>query len=223
MRSGSIAAWAVGAVLALGLTACGGAASGGTSGPSSTPPATQSSSAPPPAATGANGLTPPGTHLGFGQVATVGWIPPSLALEGGAHKALKFKVTVESIEKGTIADFSNVDLNAKQKKMTPYYVKVMVTAAGNMTWKGDDDPAISFRAIDDHGQTQGSLTFFGPFPRCDEVSAPKPFTSGKSYQSCFAYLLPSGNSIQSVAWNDGPTPANGVSAYFDKPVVWAAT
>jgi hypothetical protein len=138
------------------------------------------------------------------------------------HKALTFKVTVESIQKGTIADFSNVDLNAKQKKMTPYYVKVMVTAASNMRWNGDDDPAISFRAVDDRGQTQGSLTFFGDFPRCEEISAPKPFTSGKSYQSCFAYLLPGGGSIQRVDWNDGPTPANGVSAYFDKPIVWAA-
>ncbi len=222
MKSTSIVAWAAGAVLALGLAACSGSASGGTSSPSSAPPAAPSSSAPP-AATGANGLTPPGTHLGFGHVATVGWIPPALALKGGAHKALTFKVTVESIEKGAIADFSNVDLTAKQKNMTPYYVKVMITAASNMTWKGDDDRAISFRAIDDRGQTQGSLTFFGTFQRCDEISAPKPFTPGKSYQSCFAYLLPDGGSIQRVEWNDGPTPANGVSVYFDKPIVWAAS
>jgi len=60
-----------------------------------------------------------------------GLTPPAVALGSGAHKALKFQVTVESIEKGTIADFKNVDLNAKQKKMTTYYVKVMVKAAGN--------------------------------------------------------------------------------------------
>jgi len=60
-----------------------------------------------------------------------GLTPPAVALGPGAHKALKFQVTVESIEKGTIADFKNVDLNAKQKKMTTYYVKVMVKAAGN--------------------------------------------------------------------------------------------
>jgi hypothetical protein len=172
--------------------------------------------------TGADGLTAPGTHLGFNQVATVGWIPPTLALEPGTHKALTFKVTVQSIEQGTIADFKNVDLNAKQKKETPYYVKVTVTAASDKAWKGDDDPAISFRAIDDRGQEQGSLTFFGDFPRCNEVNAPKPFTSGKSYQSCFAYLMPSGASIKNVEWNDGPTPANGVSVYFDKPIVWTA-
>ncbi|HEY3906699.1 MAG TPA: hypothetical protein VGM14_22505 [Streptosporangiaceae bacterium] len=222
MKPGSIAAAAAGAVLALGLAAC---SSGGSSSstpkaaPPSTAPAAPSSSA----ATGSGGLTAPGTHLGFGQVATVGWIPPALALNPGTHKALTFKVTVQSIETGTIADFKNVDLNAKQKKETPYYVKVMVTAASNTTWKGDDDPAISFRAIDDRGQEQGSLTFFGDFPRCNEVNAPKPFTSGKSYQSCFAYLLPSGASIKNVEWNDGPTPANGVSVYFDKPIVWASS
>ncbi len=225
MKPGSIAAASAGAVLALGLAAC---SSGGSSSstpnaaPPSTSPAAPSSSAPP-AATGSDGLTAPGSHLGFGQVATVGWIPPTLALKPGTHKALTFKVTVQSIETGTIADFKNVDLNAKQKKETPYYVKVTVTAASNETWKGDDDPAISFRAIDDRGQEQGSLTFFGDFPRCNEVNAPKPFTSGKSYQSCFAYLLPSGASIKNVQWNDGPTPANGVSVYFDKPIVWASS
>lgn len=231
MKSGSVAAWAAGAVLVLGLAACGGSTSGGNSSggngsgsaPGSAPASAPAQSSAPAVAKGAGGLTAPGTKLGFGQVATVGWIPPSVALEPGAHKAIKFQVTVESIEKGTIDDFKNVTLNAKQKKMTPYYVKVMVKAASNMTWKGTDDPAISFRAIDDRGQEQGSLTFFGTFSRCDEVSAPKPFTAGKSYQSCFAYLLPGGGSIQSINWNDGPTPPNGVSVYFDKPIVWAGS
>jgi hypothetical protein len=225
-QSRSIAAWAAGAVFAVGLAACSSSTSTGSSSPNSAPPsstpAAPSSSAPP-VATGSDGLTPPGTHLSFNQVATVGWIPPALSLKPGQHKALTFKVTVQSIDMGTIADFSNVDLNAKQKKMTPYYVKVMVTAASDQTWKGDDDPAISFRAIDDRGQEQGSLTFFGDFPKCDEVNAPKPFTSGKSYESCFAYLLPSGASIKNVQWNDGPTPADGVSVYFDKPIVWTAS
>jgi hypothetical protein len=229
MKPRLIAASAAGAVLALGLAACGSSASSSSSNPNSAPKSTQSStpaaptSSAPPAATGADGLTPPGTHLNFNEVATVGWIPPTVALKPGTHKALTFKVTVQSIEQGTIADFKNVDLNAKQKKETPFYVKVMVTAASSQTWKGDDDPAISFRAIDDRGQEQGSLTFFGDFPRCNEVNAPKPFTSGKSYESCFAYLLPSGASIKNVEWNDGPTPANGVSPYFDKPIVWAAS
>jgi hypothetical protein len=224
MKSGSVAAWAAGAALVLGLAACGGSTSGGSSSgsaPSSAPAPAPATSSAPPVANGASGLTLPGAKLGFGQVATVGWIPPSVSLEPGAHQTLKFQVTVESIEKGTIDDFKNVDLNVKQKKMTPYYVKVMVKAASDMTWKGTDDPAISFRAIDDRGQEQGSLTFFGTFQRCDEVSAPKPFTAGKSYESCFAYLLPGRGSIQSVNWNDGPTPPNGVSVYFDKPSVWA--
>ena len=224
MKSGSVAAWAAGAALVLGLAACGGSTSGGSnsgSAPSSAPAPAPARSSAPAVPTGAGGLTPPGTQLGFGQQATVGWIPPSISLKPGAHQALKFQVTVESIEKGTIADFKNVDLNAKQKKSTPYYVKVMVKALGKSAWKGTDDPAISFRAIDDRGQEQGSLTFFGTFQRCDEVSAPKPFTSGKSYESCFAYLIPGGGSIQKVEWNDGPTPANGVSVYFDKPIVWA--
>jgi hypothetical protein len=225
MTSGSVAAWAAGAALALGIAACGGSTSGGThtgGGPSSAPAAAPAQTSAPAGPTGSGGLTPPGTQLGFGGQATVGWIPPTTALKPGAHEALRFQVTVESIEKGTIDDFKNVDLDSKQKKETPYYVKVKLTALGKTAWKGTDDPAISFRAIDDRGQEQGSITFFGTFERCDEVSAPKPFTAGKSYESCFAYLLPGGGSIQKVEWNDGPTPANGVSVYFDKPIVWAA-
>ncbi len=224
MKSGSVAARAAGAALVLGLAACGGSSSGGSSSgsaPRTAPATAPAQSSAPAVATGSGGLTPPGTSLGFGQQATVGWIPPSISLKPGAHKALTFQVAVESIEKGTIDDFNNVDLTGKQKKMTPYYVKVMVKALDKTAWKGTDDPAISFRAIDDRGQQQGSLTFFGTFERCDEVSAPKPFTSGKSYESCFAYLIPGGGSIQKVEWNDGPTPASGVSVYFDKPVVWA--
>jgi hypothetical protein len=225
MKSGSIAAWAAGAALALSLAACSGSTSGGSSSgsaPSNAPASAPAQSSAPAVASGSDGLTPPGAQLGFGQTATVGWIPPSVSLKPGAHKALKFQVTVESIEKGTIDDFQNVDLNAKQKKETPYYVKVMVKALDKSAWHGTDDPAISFRAIDDRGQEQGSLTFFGTFQRCDEASAPKPFTTGKSYESCFAYLMPGDGSIQKVEWNDGPTPANGVSVYFDKPIVWAA-
>jgi hypothetical protein len=171
------------------LPACGGSTSGGTNtggGPSSAPATAPAQASALAAPTGSGGLTPPGTQLGFGQQATVGWIPPTTALKPGAHKALTFQVTVESIEKGTIDDLKNVDLDSRQKKETPYYVKVKLTALGETAWKGTDDPAISFRAIDDRGQEQGSITFFGTFERC------------------------------------GPTPANGVSVYFDKPIVWAA-
>jgi hypothetical protein len=148
-------------------------------------------------------------------------VPPTQYSATHANKALKLQVTVMSIQKGTIADFQNVDLNASQKKDTPYYVTVRVTALGGTVPPANSDPAIAFRAIDDRGQEQESITFLGTFSRCNEATPPKPFVNGKSYQSCLAYLMPGGGSIQKVEWNDGPSKANEVTPYFDNPIIWA--
>jgi hypothetical protein len=231
MKPGHIAAWVITATALPVLAACsggsssgnapaGGTATGGnqpaTSAPAQSQPAQSQSAA---AATGADGLTPPGTHLAFGKNAIVGWVPQSQ--DGtGAHKGIKMQVAVESIQKGTLRDFANVNLDAKEKKDTPYYVTLRLTELQNAAVPQDSDPAITFTAIDDRGQAQESITVLGTFQRCDEVSAPKALVSGKSYSTCMTYLIPGGGSIQSVKWDSGPSPANDVSPYFDKPIVW---
>jgi hypothetical protein len=232
MKPGRTAAWVITATALPVLAACSGGSSSGnapaggtTTGgnqPATSAPAQPSSQSPAAAAkTGAGGLTPPGTHLGFGKDAIVGWVPQ--AQDGtGAHKGIKMQVTVESIQKGTLADFRNVDLDAKEKKDTPYYVTLRLTELQNAPVPQDSDPAITFTAIDDRGQEQESITFLGTFQRCDEVSAPKTLVSGKSYTTCMTYLIPGGGSIQSVKWDSGPSAANDVSAYFDKPITWGA-
>jgi len=242
MKPGRIAAWVVAAIAVPGLTACGvssssvsssGVSSSGVSSPGGSgspgastqgqsPAAGQAAGAPARSA-GSGGLTPPGTHLAFGRAATVGWVPPSTDSGTGAHAGIKLRVTVESIEKGTMADFANVDLNASERKSTPYYVQVRVTALGDTPPPKDSDPAITFQAIDDRGQQQESITFLGTFSRCADSTPPKPFVSGKSYQSCLAYLIPGGGSIQKVQWDDGPAAANEVTAYFDHPIVWSGS
>jgi hypothetical protein len=231
MKSGRTAALVITAIALPALAACSGGSSGGSnpaagatgggnqptaSAPASSQPASQS----PAAAAGANGLTPPGTHLGFGKDAIVGWVPPTEDTGTGAHKGLKLQVTVESIRKGTLADFRNVDLDANERKSTPYYVEVRLTALGHTQPPKDNDPALTFTAIDDRGQAQDNVTFLGTFQRCDDPSLPKSFVNGKSYQSCLTYLIPGGGSIKSVEWKDGPAPADDVSAYYDRPVVW---
>jgi hypothetical protein len=221
------------AALALGLAACGGSSSGGGSSstnvaattPASTPATTpaQTTTSSSPGGGAAGGLTPPGTELAPGQDATVTWVSPSdFSVNGGQH-GTKMKVTVESIKQGSQGDLKNIQLDASQKGATPYYVKVKLTAlqdAGRAAAK--DDPAITFEAIDDRQQKQGSVTFLGTFEPCKEVNAPKPFSAGKSYESCFTYLIQGGGSIQKVVWDSGPSPKDGVTPYFEKPVVWAA-
>ena len=147
------------AALALGLAACGGTTTGTAvgSGSGNGSGATTGAAAPTTAAdaqapTGADGLTPPGTHLAFGQTATVAWVPLDQDTGDGAKTGLNLQVTVESIEKGTIDDFKNIDLEANEKSDTPYYVTVKLKALTSTAPTGDDDPDITFDAIDDRGQ-----------------------------------------------------------------------
>ena len=235
MKPGRIAAWAIAAVAVPGLAACSGSSpassgsspaassSAGTSSPAQSSAGSQptaSHSAAQGQTAGSGSLTPPGTHLVFGGPATVGWVPPSRDLGTGAHKGIKLQVTVVSIQKGTMADFRNVELSGKQRSSTPYYVQLRVTALGSTPPPKDSDPAITFTAIDDRGQEQQSVTFLGTFARCDDPFPPKQFVSGKTYQSCLTYLIPGGGSIQKVQWDNGPAAANQVTPYFERPIVW---
>ena len=230
MKPGRIAAWAIAAVAVPGLAACSGASSGSSpASPGSSSAASTSSSAPSQAVSqpaaqaqevGSGSLTPPGAHLAFGGPATVGWVPPSQDTGAGAHRGIKLRVTVVSIRKGTMADFRNVQLNGNERKSTPYYVQLRVTALSSTTLPKDSDPAITFTAIDDRGQQQQSITFLGTFSRCDDPMPPKQFVSGKTYESCLAYLIPGGGSIQKVQWDNGPAAASEVTPYFDRPIVW---
>lgn len=226
MKPGRMAAWAVAVAALPVLAACGGSSGGGGSAgnqPSPDEPpvstsAPQTPSAPPSSDAGTSGgkLTPPGAHLAFGQQAIVGWDPDDTG------KVFRMQVTVVSIEKGSIAkDFTNVQLNAKEKASTPYYVTLKIKALGSRPHTDSTHPSISFNAIDDRGQEQGSVTFFGTFERCDDPEMPKPFTAGKSYTACMTYLVPGGGSIKSVTWTDGPHKTGDVTPYFEKPIVWA--
>ena len=229
MKPGRIAAWAIAAAAIPGLAACSGTSSGGSpanpASSASSPAASSATSTSAPAqsqgqAAGSGSLTPPGAHLAFGGPATVGWVPPSQDTGTGAHRGIRLRVTVVSIQKGTMADFRNVQLNGTERKSTPYYVQLRVTALSSTPPPKDSDPAITFTAIDDRGQQQQSITFLGTFSRCDDPMPPKHFVSGKTYESCLAYLIPGGGSIQKVQWDNGPAAANEVTPYFDRPIVW---
>jgi len=233
MTVSRIAPLVVAGALALGMAACGSssdsgggstttAASADTTAATSTTTETTTTTTTTTADTTSGGLTPPGTKLRMGDEATVGWVPPSKFSATGAQTGYRLQVSVDKIEKGTIDDFKNIDLDADQKRSTPYYVTVTVKALEDVK-TGTDDPDISFDAIDDRGQEQGSVTFFGTFDRCDDKQVPRPFTNGKSYESCITYLMPGGGSIDEVQWKSGPSKKNAVTPYFGKPIVWSGS
>ncbi len=204
--------------LAAGLAACGGSEDSGddSAGASS---GAQTSTAAAPAAAGK--FTPPGTKLAPGDKATVGWVPSSeVAAQGaGARRAIPLEVTVESIEKGSGDDLKDIRLSGDQAGATPYFVKVTITNLGKAA-AADDDPDLALTAFDDRGQRQASVTFIGDFPRCSNKRPPQPFARGKSYETCMTYLVGGGGSIEELRWNQGSSPANDISPYYEDPVVW---
>ena len=220
MMQSRIAALGVAGALALGLAACGGgddSSNRGDGASAATPASTTSEASDAP-----GGLTAPGTKLGFGQQANVGWVPPSRYSGAGGQEGYKLQVTVKSIERGTLDDFKNIGLDDAQKRSTPYYVSVSVKALEDVD-AGTDDPDLSLDARDDRGQQQGSVTFIGEFPRCEDTHVPRSFTSGTSYDSCFAYLMPGNGSIDTVEWANGPSRPDEVTPYFSKPIVWSGS
>ncbi len=209
--------------IAVGLGGCGGGGSTTTvtttSTQASTPattsaPAVSSITATSPASTtpaaslSSFGIAAPGTKLTAGQTATVLYTPP---LTTG--KKFMLKITVESIEKGTLADFNGIQLDAAQKASIPAYVKVRLSdlSPGDAS-ASNNDPSVAVEGVDNTGQQQQSVTFFGTFPRCNSVSAPHPFTQGKSFETCLTFMVPGG--ITHAAWI-------GADSYVSSPVTWA--
>jgi hypothetical protein len=210
----------VSGAFALGLGACGG---GGDSDQSSadsaaSPATTQEQAKEAPTTSG--GLTPPGTQLKFGEAATVYWVPPSWDLEGKSEGP-KMKITVNSIEKGSIDEFDDVELEDGLETSTPYYMRMTIEAVEEVSASVEDDADLAVSAIDDRGQEQASVTFFGEFEPCDNVIMPTPMEAGESFESCMAYLMPGGGSIVEAEWDNGKDGPNGeLTPYFEDPVVW---
>jgi len=157
----------------------------------SPPPAASTPEATTPSGSG-GALTAAGSTLQIGEAATIAYEDASKHLESN------ITVAPTKIEKGAIDDFKNVDLDADQKTATPYYAEVTVrnTGTGNLT---GTDPASYIDAIDDRGQRQNEVIFFGDFERCDG-SDPKSLKPGESYDTCLTYLIPDGGSVAGMRW-----------------------
>jgi hypothetical protein len=224
MKSSRTAALIAAALaLVLGLAACGGSddsSSSDTSSETSTPTTAENT---PDSSNGEGGaLTPPGTALKVGAEATLAWVPFSEESATEPEKGIDLKVTVASIEKGSIDDFDNIELEPEEEESTPYYVKFRIEALGGTEPPPEEEPYIAFDAIDDRGQEQSNVTFIGDFETCENTDMPRPFTNGESFEGCLTYLVPGGGSIEKVEWGTGPTDGSDLTPYYDDPVVWEA-
>lgn len=197
--------------LAAGLAACGGSSSSASSqapaSPSSTPPPANTTAAKADSNATTGGVAAPGAKLTIGASATVNYRP----LSGSHASPSKLKVTVQSLQKGTLDDFKGLQLDAAQKASTPVYVKVKVTNLGPGTIDVDGTSA-AIEGLDSTGNTAQSVTFIGEFPRCPDRQSTTQMKAGASYDSCLTFLVPGG--ISKVVYT-------GTDAYINSPVTWA--
>ena len=185
-----------GVIAIVALVGCGGGSK--SKSPSTAAPKTSQQEAPVAATTAteapakAGGLTPMGSTLEVGKTAVIAYDDAS------NHKKSRIEVTPQKVEKGTLDDFKNIKLEGNEKTSTPYYVTMKVTNVGKGDLSGTD-PAAYIDGIDDRGQEQNEIIFFGEFQRCKGGDA-KSLKPGESYSRCLAYLIPGGGSIKGMRW-----------------------
>jgi hypothetical protein len=159
-----------------------------TSTPSESPSTTTSPESGPPVP---GGLTKPGAELKIGQPAVVEyeWI----------KKKLRFAITPRSITKGSISDLARFKLDARAKRSTPFYVRVAVR---NMGPHNAEFTSVGsrLRGVDDREELQGQLILFGSFPKCESETAPRGFTTGKSYETCLVFMVGGTGEIVGLEW-----------------------
>jgi hypothetical protein len=201
------------ALAGAGLSGCGGSSTKSSSssgaGQAASPSAssaggTGTASAP----TAAGGLAAAGAKYSVGSTALVAYDPDY----SSNSTRQQLKITVQSITKGSLADFNGITLDASQKAGTPFYVKVRITNVGSGDASANNnDPGNQIEGIDTSGQAEDSLSIIGDFPRCNQVAAPTPMPPGKSFDTCLTFLIPGG--ITAAAYI-------GDSSYFNSPVTW---
>lgn len=136
--------------------------------------------------------TPLGATLELGQAAVVVYDDTT------HHHSSAVRITPHAIEAGSLDDFKNIKLDAAQKTASPFYVHVDVKNVGDEDLS-DSSPGSYLNGIDDRGQNQNEVIFFGEFEKC-ESKIPKSLEPGESYKTCLTYLIPKGGSLKGVRW-----------------------
>ena len=183
----------IAAVLALAvvMAACGSGDSPG----GGTPPATAAVQT-----GGSASADSAGKTLALGQRAVTDYV------DYGAKntKPTKVGVTVLKVRKGSISDFKDFDLDAKQKKTVPYYVDAKYENLGSFALTRHlMEPSIE----DSDGNEYKPLTLIvlsGTFKPCPQPSGAK-LKPGASFTGCASILLPKGTAFGRVRFNGDVT------------------
>lgn len=186
---------------AMTLSACGGSGSPTASGSSSDAPSASASPTPSVAVPSGVTLTAPGTKLSFGQTATVPYQPND-------KRSSVLALTVKSVTRAKLKDFSAYVLDDRTKASTPYYVKVEVENVGTGDVGGTDVP---LWAVDQKNVLIHSSGFTNSFTKCPSPNLPQGFGASATLKTCLVYLVPDHGTLTAISFR--PLQA------FD-PITW---
>lgn len=158
-------------------------------------------------------LTPQGTELDFGEVATV---PFQSQDQTGA-----IGVTVVDIIPGTEAELAQLELGDRAAGLVPYYITFEVTNES-----GSDFSFSSLSGVHgllDDGSPAQSVSVIGEFVPCDNGDGGADFnTEGASYTTCSVELAPPGAMVVGAAYTSYDSTVNTAAGtnYGEEPIVW---
>jgi hypothetical protein len=186
--------WVCASVL-VGAGALGGCSADG-AGEASTAPASG-----PPSAASTGGSSPsdvdttePGTELGLGDEAVLGW-RPAPGLDG------VLRLSVDRVRTAPMRDFEGLVATGAVEGARPYYVDVTVANAGESDLGGLGVPLYLRDTSDTLGPPWG---FEEPFAPCRSRPLPRTFAPGDSTRTCLVFFARAGAAYDAIAFQPAP-------------------
>jgi hypothetical protein len=147
-------------------------------------------------------LTPSGAKLQVGQTADVAYEVSTVS-----EVTSTLAITVSAVQKGSISDLKDFDLDAQSKEGVPFYVAADFRNVGTRPIEisgifGD------LNVYDKQGETIDSITLLGDFPKC-QGTEPTTLAVGSQFTECDVYIAPARKPATSVVFdNYVDTPTN---------------
>lgn len=147
-------------------------------------------------------LTEPGSQLALKESAVVAWTPRQ-------DLVAVVDVAVTRIEQTTVKQsLARFDLSDAERASTPYFVRTVVTNAGETDLGARQLPVY---LLDSAGSLVAPTGLARDFAPCAGSTLPAVFAPADRAQSCLVFLVPEGLDVQSVMFR----PPEGVV-----PITW---
>lgn len=136
-------------------------------------------------------LTDQGSNLSFGDAAQV-------IFESTRNRGSVLDLTVEKVQRGSLADFKGFILDDSYKrKASYYYATVRVKNIG----RGDvGGVAVPLWGVNAANILLPAVNFTTSFAKCPSRTLPRRFGPGASLSTCLVYLSPDKGSLESVSY-----------------------